>query len=115
MSRGFNWFKGYEIYLADELYHNYNLRYIDGGSTSHSPGNITDVQDLLEKYGGITIPYVETIDVYDIPEFIEPKTMSEVCDVILHTAEVDEVDQRDRIEWFKKLSDDGYYLSYDWY
>ena len=49
MSIGFNWFKSCEIYLADEFYHEYNLRYLDGGSTSHSAGNIIKVQDLLEN------------------------------------------------------------------
>lgn len=115
MSRGFNWFKDTEIYLADEYYHDYKLRYLDGGSTSHSPGNITKVQNLLEKYGGITIPYIDRYGVCDKPDLVEPRVVSEVCEKILQGTEVDEVDMRDRIEWFKKLSDQGYYLSYDWY
>lgn len=39
--------------------------------------------------------------------------MSDVCKKILENSDVDTVDMRDRIEWFKKLSDEGYYLSYD--
>lgn len=115
MSRGFNWFKSYEIYRANEFYHDYELRYIGGGDTSHSAGNITIVQDLLEKYGGVSIPYIDHYDVQENPILIEPELMSEACNKVLQTTEVDEVDMRYRIEWFKKLSDEGYYLTYDWY
>ena len=115
MSRGFNWFRDCEIYLADEYYQEYNLRYVGGHSTSHSPGNITKVQTLLEKYGGVSIPYVDTYNVFEKPDLINPSIMSDACNKVLQSSEVDEVDMRDRIEWFKKLSDDGYYLSYDWY
>ena len=114
MSIGFNWFKDYEIYLADEFYHDYNLRYIGGDSTSHSAANIIKVQDLLEKYGEIRIPTIDTYGVYNKPDLIEPSIMSEVCDKILQSVDVDKADMRDRIEWFKKLSDEGYYLSYDY-
>lgn len=113
MSIGFNWFKNYEIYIADEYYNDCNLRYIGGDSTSHSAHNIIKVQQLLEKYGGIRIPSIRRYDVSTEPDLIEPKIMSEICNKILQTTEVDEVDMRDRIEWFKKLSDEGYYLSYD--
>lgn len=114
MSIGFNWFKNCEIYLADEFYHEYNLRYIGGGSTSHSAGNIIKVQNLLEKYGGVIIPTVDTYGISNKPTLIEPEVMSEACDKVLRSTEVDDVDMRDRIEWFKKLSDEGYYLTYDW-
>lgn len=115
MSRGFNWFKNYEVYLSDDYYNDYNLRYLDGDSTSHSAGNIVKVQNLLEKYGGIMIPNIRSYDVgkdYDL-KLIEPKLMSDVCEKILENSDVDEVDMRHRIEWFKKLSDEGYYLTYD--
>ena len=115
MSTGFNWFKTYEIYCIDEFYDDYSLRYLGGNSTSHSSGNIIKVQDLLEKYGGVRVPQVNRHDVYDEPTLIEPEVMSEACVKVLQSTEVDEVDMRDRIEWFKKLSDEGYYLTYDLY
>jgi hypothetical protein len=73
------------------------------------------IQDLLEKYGGIRIPSIKRLnrDNGDKPDLIEPKVVSEVCAKILVNSDVDEVDMRYRIEWFKKLSDEGYYLSYD--
>lgn len=114
MGLGFNWFKEYEICPS---YESYDLEYIDGDSTSHSYGNVIKVQDLLEKYGGVRIPKVNTYGLYnkyDKPDLIEPKIISEACDKVLQSTEVDEVDMRDRIEWFKKLSDEGYYLTYDW-
>ena len=115
MSRGFNWFRDCEVYLADEFYHEYNLKFIGGDSTSHSCGNIIKVQSLLEKYGGVSIPYIDTYNVSNKPELIEPSMMVSACNKVLQTSEVDEVDMRDRIEWFKKLSEQGYYICYDWY
>jgi hypothetical protein len=115
MSTGFNWFKDYEIYLADDYYNDYNLRYVGGDSTAHSAGNIIKVQNLLEKYGDIRIPSIRTYDVgenYEL-DLVNPKLMSEVCNKILENSDVDKTDMRHRIELFKKVSDEGYYLSYD--
>jgi hypothetical protein len=117
MSIGFNWFKQYKIIHnePDHWYGWYELHYLDGGSTSHSAGNIQKVQDLLEQYGDIRIPYTKRLnrDDADVPNFIEPSIVAQVCDKILSNSDVDKVDMRDRIEWFKTLSDEGYYLSYD--
>lgn len=122
MSTGFNWFKSYEVKKNDYegyWYEDYSLKYIGGGDTSHSGGNIGKVQDLIEKYGnGKRIPsvcedWIDSED-YKITNLIEPQEMSEICDKILSNKEVDEVDMRERIEWFKQLSDDGYYLTYDY-
>lgn len=117
MSRGFNWFKSYEIYELDpdHWYSDYAVRYLNGDSTSHSCFNISLVQDLLETYGGKWIPYVndEFIDSIDYRlDLIEPTEMSEMCDKVLAAIPEDH-DMRERIEWFKKLSDEGYYLTYD--
>lgn len=93
------------------------LEYIGGGDTSHSSGNIGKVQYLIEKYSGKRIPIIcaDWIDSenYILP-LIKPEEMSIICEKILQGTEVDEVDMRDRIEWFKQLSDQGYYLTYDY-
>ena len=122
MSIGFNWFKKYKIEKEEygigfmkETY--YNVKYLEGGSTSHSAGNIAKVQQLLKDYGNIIIPY---IDKHNCTEYnlknvlINPKILKDTCDNILKDTKVDEFDMRDRIEWFKKLSEQGYYLSYDY-
>ena len=121
MSTGFNWFKSYKItvYKGTSMfdYDVAELEYIGGGDTSHSGGNIGKVQDLIEKYSGKRIPticadWIDSED-YKLP-LIEPKEMSDICENILRGTEVDEVDMRERIEWFKELSDEGYYLTYDY-
>ena len=120
MGIGFNWFKGYEIIHCepDHWYNWYELKYLDGGSTSHSAGNIIKVQDLIEKYGNKRIPHIsaEWIDSTDYKfDLIEPNEMVKICNKILSNSECDEVDMRYRIEWLKKLSEEGYYLSYNQY
>ena len=118
MSTGFNWFKEYKI-VHDKLgyyYDDYRIIYDGGNSTSHSVGNIIKVQNLIEKYGGKRIPQVDeyAIDSIDCKiDLIEPTEMVEICNKILSNTECDEVGMRNRIERFKKLSEDGYYLSYD--
>lgn len=116
MSIGFDWFKEYKIEDHSDCWHtDFELHYIEGGSTSHSAGNVIIVQNLLEKYGGKRIPsvnrdWIDSVD-YDLG-LIEPNEMSNMCSKALATSEVDEADMRDRVEWFKKLSDEGYYLAY---
>lgn len=118
MSIGFNWFKDYKIKVEEcNFFRDVTLNYLDGGSTSHSSGNITKVQTLIEKYGRVRIPvicedFIESEN--ERLELIEPQVMSQICEEILCETEVDEYDMRDRIEWFKKLSDEGYYITYDY-
>ena len=118
MSIGFNWFKKYKIIhrAAPSFYDWYELKYLYGNSTSHSAGNVIKVQNLIEKYSGKRIPSIneECIDSVDYElDLIEPNEMVEICNKILSSTEVDEVCRRDRIERFKKLSEEGYYLTYD--
>lgn len=118
MSIGFNWFKKYEIIhrAAPSFYDWYELNYLYGNSTCHSAGNVIKVQNLIEKYSGKRIPsineeYIDSVD-YEL-DLIEPNEMVEICNKILSSTEVDKVCMRDRIEQFKKLSEEGYYLTYD--
>lgn len=114
MSIRFNWFKNYEI-TYNYWYSYYSLIYFDGDSTSHSFDNITKAQNLIEKYGNKRIPHIneEWIDSVDYDlNLINPKEMVEICNKILADTEVDKVDMRHRIEWYKRLSEEGYYLTY---
>lgn len=120
MSRGINWFKDFKI--KEESINNifdkdinYEIEYTDGNSTSFSEGNITKYQEAFKKYGDITIPYVE-YEYYSKPEelgFINPKILSEVCSKILSDCILDKYDIKSRIEWFKEMSEKGYYFSFD--
>ena len=119
MSIGFNWFKNYEIihYALDHWCDWYKLNYLGGNSTSHSAGNIIKAQELIEKYSGKRIPSIseECIGSTDFDlELIELSEMVEICDKILANVECDKVGMRHRIEEFKQLSEEGYYLTYDY-
>lgn len=118
MGLGFNWFKEYKIEKSEYFIDEYCVKLLRGDSTSHSYYNVSLVQDLFINKLNISIPRLpneEWIDSenYDL-ELIEPEQMSEYCNMILRGTEVDNIDMRNRIEWFKKLSDEGYYLAYDW-
>lgn len=122
MSIGFNWFKDYKI-TKDILdygicsYDIYKLEYIGGSSTSYSSRNIIKVDELLNKYGNVVIPtidseFIDSID-YDLG-LIKPNVLSEACEVVIKNLIIsDPYDMMDRIKWIKKLSDEGYYVSYD--
>lgn len=121
MSTGFNWFKSYKITTQRTTkmwdWDEHKIEYIGGGSTSHSGTNIAAVQDLIEKYSGKRIPTIEEDLISSEEEdlhLIDPKEMFQICERILASEEVDKVNMRNRIQLFKELSDEGYYLSYDY-
>lgn len=120
MSQGINWFKDFKIKkeIKEEIFGEsviYVIEFLDGDETCFNEENIVKYQEAFKKYGGITIPYVnyEYCSKPKDLEFIEPKILSEVCSKILSDCILDKDGIKDRIEWFKKMSDKGYYFSFD--
>jgi len=116
MGVGFNWFKSYLISeetidygLSNVI--GYHIKYLDGGKTSHSYGNRTKLQNVFNMHCDAEIPNISTEVDVDL-ELIEPSKMSQMCKELLES-DHDLLDMRDRIEWIKDLSDEGYYVSYD--
>ena len=67
---------------------------------------------VLEEYKVEVDSLIDRLDNMSFG-FIDEDEMVEICNKILSSTEVDEVGVRYRIERFKKLSDEGYYLTYD--
>lgn len=121
MSTGFNWFKQYKpkktFYNPKDI--EYSAEFLDGDSTGFSGGNIGIIDDLLEEYD-IYIPRIR--DDYDnikdlekaLSNLIEPSTLSNIFDKILKDDKVDKAGMRKRVQWMKELSDEGYFLCYDY-
>lgn len=123
MGVGFNWFKSYQI-IENEFDYlfgkdvEYRIEYLDGNSTSHSYGNRSMLQDIFIRYFNAMIPnipcYSENGNYYKDLNLINPTTMSEFCSKLIdNTEKYDLESMKDRIEWIKKISDQGYYISYD--
>lgn len=125
MGLDFRWFKDYKILNSGETYQafwhcyydEYSIEYIDCSFMSHSYYNVALVKELFEKIIGIQFPRLpneEWIDSKDYKlKLIKPSDMSKYCEKILNNAEVDNINMRSRFEWFKDLSDKGYYIAYD--
>lgn len=125
MGLGFRWFKDYKILDAGESYlafgfcycDRFSIDFIDSDATSHSYYNVSLIRDLFERTVGISFPRLPNEDRIDSKNYkldlINPSDMSKYCKIILNGTEVDDIDMRSRFEWFKKLSDDGYYIAYD--
>lgn len=126
MGLGFRWFKDYKILDSGETYQafghcyydEYSIKYINCDSTSHSYYNVSLVRELFEKTIGVQFPKLPNEEWIDSKNYklklIEPIDMSKYCEKILEGTEVDAIDMRNRFKCFKKLSDQGYYIAYDW-
>ncbi len=120
MGIGFNWFKSYRV-IEDEINYGfgrnveYKIEYLEGNSTSHAYGNRTKLQNIFRKYLNIEIPTIEKYGLSNIPDLnlIEPCAMSKYCTKLLNNKKYDLEDMTDRIQWLKEISDEGYYVSYD--
>ena len=119
MSRDFYWFKDMEYAKAENetcenVYEVYKTIFYDGHNTSHSDENIRKVQEMLEKHY-CRIPYFDAgyVAINSLkPELVHPLDMCMACCKILNS-EMKYPEMRERIEWFKKLSEQNYFLAYD--
>ena len=126
MGLGIKWFKDYKISNSGETYgafgfccyDKYSINLIEADSTSHSYGSVGLVTSLFEKTIGKPFPKIPNEECIDSEDYnlnlVKPEEMSKYCQRILDGAEVDCIDMRERVEWFKELSDKGYYIAYDW-
>lgn len=96
----------------------FSIDFIDSDETSHSYHNVSLVCDLFEKNTGVLFPKLPNEEWIDSKEYkldlIKPSDISKYCEIILNGTEVDDIDMRSRFEWFKNLSDNGYYIAYDY-
>lgn len=117
MSRDFYWFKDMEYvkneyWFCDRICETYKPIFYDVHHTSHSVENIGKVQDMLKKYD-CRIPCISYINVpSERPCLILPSDMYMACCKILNS-EMKYPEMRERIEWFKKLSEQNYFLAYE--
>lgn len=122
MGLSFNWFKNYQIIIQDrggfvsEPYCS-DIILTGGDNTSHAYSSVCNIKHLFQKVTGLEFPTINTYSIHcenDDIGLIEPIEMVKYCELILASKEVDLLDERDRVEWFKKLSEQGYYISYDY-
>lgn len=122
MGLGFNWFKSHQIIMQDrgrftpETYCS-EIILTGGDSTSHGYGTSGDLRDLFKEVTNLEFPVISTYNIHsenDDIGLIEPFDMVRYCEMLLATKEVDELELRDRVEWFKELSEQGYYIAYDY-
>lgn len=121
----FKWFKDYKISYVGEKYQafgfnyceQYSIEYTDYDSVSHTYGSALLVRNFFENCIGIPFPMlpdeeqIESID-YKL-NLINPSDMSQYCEKISKSIDIDMIHMRDRFKWFKELSDQGYYIAYN--
>lgn len=117
----FNWFKDVKVDERKLGIFEYNdpVEYIDGYDCNHSGIHVSQIQDVFKTYGNRQIPYIDEYYFRGTKEelismLIPKETVIDICNKFLNNP--DETDPnyvRDDIEWIKKLSEDGYYISYE--
>lgn len=120
----FSWFKTYTIETQENPYgwdpqpDEYRICFGDeGGSVSLGYSSTSDIQERLATVTGNVIPHISETRDFDKPEDIDdllwkPEDMSKLLETSINHKDVPE-DMKDRLAWFKKLSDDGFYIVYE--
>jgi len=115
MSRSVNFYKEVNIEVTDYGYgcEDRHIEYKDNHGTSWSGWNITKLELLFDKYTELkAIPVIGQYTEDPREKIVDPCIMSKYCSVILEHTEDDAVNEdKDRIEYIKFMSDNGYYIS----
>lgn len=132
MGLGLNIFKDYKIYPYNELYDDYETKYIDNQDTSVGYTNVSNIQAVLELTGK-SIPRYERLghNMKEL-ELVEPNEMSSNIKLALELLSKEENPRNIRgefvfenverehsalVDWLEYLlekSNEGYYLVFDW-
>ena len=132
MGLGLNIFKDYKIYPYNELYDDYETKYIDNQDTSVGYTNVSNIQAVLELTGK-PIPRYEWLghNMREL-ELVEPNEMSGNIKLALELLSKEENPRNTRgefvfedvkrernalVDWLEYLlekSNKGYYLVFDW-
>ena len=132
MGLGLNIFKDYKIYPYNELYDDYETKYIDNQDTSVGYTNVSNIQAVLELTGK-SIPRYEWLghNMKEL-ELVEPNEMSGNIKLALELLSKEENPRNIRgefvfenverehsalVDWLEYLlekSNEGYYLVFDW-
>ena len=132
MGLGLNIFKDYKIYPYNELYDDYETKYIDNQDTSVGYTNVSNIQAVLELTGK-PIPRYEWLghNMKEL-ELVEPNEMSSNIKLALELLSKEENPRNIRgefvfenverehsalVDWLEYLlekSNEGYYLVFDW-
>lgn len=121
ISIGVNFYKDVEVIIHDGVgYFDYDyceLKYEDNHSISWSGGNITKLGNLFEKYTGEYLPiHLSEYNEDCKDDLIEPSEMIRYCDMVLvHEEDKLVLQFKDRLNYIKNMSQEGYYVSYDCY
>jgi methionine synthase II (cobalamin-independent) len=127
MSVNFNWFKTYSIREYNSYggwtpgFDIFSIEYDkDSDATSVAYSTRTKIQNTIERITGKMIPIIDESREFDTPEdihsiLIKPEELSIMMGQVLASEEMieDKDDIKDRIELFKKLADDGFYITFD--
>lgn len=116
----FHWFKNIEVTImpCGRTFSIVSIIYNNGGDVSHTYSNRTRLKNLFYDECKIHIPTIDDEMVHDKAhdfELIDPKTIVKCCDKILNNEVYKNHDLRERVEWIKQLSLQGYYIAYDAY
>lgn len=110
MGANFEWFK--DVTIVDD----YIYEFTNGDCTSHSYGKSCDICEIFKENTNIEIPSLSYSYRYENKSelnLVDPKNMISACDKLLRITGNDDIEEfRDRIEWFKELSEQGYYIAY---